>query len=105
MRPMPQSSEEPNAARLPRGERRELLLDAAASLIAEGAIESVTMESVAERAKVSRPLVYKHFAGRDDLLGAVYKRAATALHQEIAQEVAAASSLEEMFRVLVRSAL
>ena len=98
-------AQEPNGGRLARGERREALLDAAVALIADGPIEAVTMDSVAERAGVSRPLLYKHFASRDELLGAVYRREATALHHQMAREVAAAPSLEEMFRVLVRAAL
>ncbi len=105
MRRMAQPTDEPAGGRLPRPERRELLLDAAIALLADGPIEAVTMDAVAERAGVSRPLLYKHFTSRDDLLGAVYKREATALHRRMAREVAAAPSLEEMFRVLVRAAL
>ncbi len=32
------------------------------------------MEAVAERAGVSRPLVYKHFANRGELLASLYQR-------------------------------
>ena len=38
------------------------------------------MEAVAEHAGVSRPLVYKHFANRDELLAAAYRREASKLH-------------------------
>jgi AcrR family transcriptional regulator len=97
--------DEQRVRRLPSEARREALLDAAAALIAEGPVESVSMEAVAEQAGVSRPLVYKHFASRDELLGALYKREAADLHVRIAREVAAAPTLEEMFRALVRAAL
>ena len=43
----------------------------------------VSMEAVAERAGVSRPLVYKHFANRDELLAAAYRREASKLHQDL----------------------
>lgn len=81
------------------------MLEAAAALVIDGPLDLVTMESVAERAGVSRPLVYKHFASRDELLGALYKREAVELHFRIAREVAAAQTLEGMFRALVRAAL
>jgi AcrR family transcriptional regulator len=92
-------------ARLGREERREALLDVAAQLVVDGSIEYVSMERVAEAARVSRPLVYKHFAGRDELLAAVYRREAAKLHEAMARDVAAATSLEDMFRRLVRAAL
>ncbi len=62
------------------------------------------MEAVAERAGVSRPLVYKHFANRGELLAAVYLREATLLHRELAAEVGAAETVEGMFRTLIRGA-
>jgi AcrR family transcriptional regulator len=93
------------AVRLARGTRRDALLDAAAELVATGDIEEVSMEAVAERARVSRPLVYKHFANRVELLAALYTRETSLLHAELAAEVTAADTLEETFRALIRGAL
>ena len=92
-------------ARLARADRRDALLDAALALVAEGDIESVSMEAVAERAGVSRPLVYKHFANRSELLAAVYQREAALLHAELSAAVTAADSVADMFRALVRGSL
>jgi AcrR family transcriptional regulator len=91
--------------RLDRDGRRDGLLDVAADLVAAGDIEAVTMEAVAERAGVSRPLVYKHFANRAELLEALYTRESAALHAELSAEVAHAETLEDMFRALVRGSL
>jgi AcrR family transcriptional regulator len=91
--------------RLTHSDRRDALLDAAVGLVTSGALEDLTMEAVAERAGVSRPLVYKHFSNRHDLLSAVYQREAAVLHRELAIEVGAAPSTEEMFRTLVRGSL
>jgi AcrR family transcriptional regulator len=91
--------------RVGRAERRELLLDAAAALVRAGDAESVSMEAVAEEAGVSRPLVYKHFANRDELLGELYRRAAAQLHDQLTADVLAAGSLEDGFRALVHGAL
>ena len=93
------------SARLTRGERRDALLDAAVELVTTGDVAAVSMEAVAERAGVSRPLVYKHFANRSELLAAVYRREATGLHRQLAGEVGAAESVEGMFRTLIHGAL
>jgi AcrR family transcriptional regulator len=95
----------PEVPRLSRDTRRDALLDAAQELVRAGGVESVSMESVAGAAGVSRPLVYKHFANSGDLLAAIYRREAVALYQELASQVAAAGSLEEMYRTLIRGAL
>jgi AcrR family transcriptional regulator len=63
------------------------------------------MEAVAEHAGVSRPLVYKHFANRDELLAAAYRREASKLHQDLTWEVASADSVEEMYRVLLQGSM
>ncbi|HUC37331.1 MAG TPA: TetR/AcrR family transcriptional regulator [Acidimicrobiales bacterium] len=88
-----------------RSERRDALLDSAVALVTSGDIHDVSMETVAEMAGVSRPLVYKHFANRDELLAAVYTREATSLHEELAAEVAGAETVEEMYRTLIRGSL
>ena len=99
---------EPDAvesARLTRDERRDALLDATVELVTSGDVAAVSMEAVAERAGVSRPLVYKHFSNRSELLAAVYRREATGLHRQLAREVGAAESVEGMFRTLIHGAL
>ena len=63
------------------------------------------MEAVAERAGVSRPLVYKHFANRAELVAAAYRREASKLHQDLALEVASSGSVEEMYRTLLRGSM
>src|SRR2546421_9012652 len=101
----PLEAERLERARLGRAERRNAILDAAAALVAAGDVEAVSMETVAERAGVSRPLVYKHFANRGELLAALYGREAALLHAELAADVEAAGTGEEMFRALIHGAL
>ena len=85
--------------------RRDALLDAAVALVGANGVRVVSMEAVAERAGVSRALVYKHFANRDELLAAAYRREASKLHRELAAEVASAGGVEEMYRALLRGSL
>jgi AcrR family transcriptional regulator len=91
--------------RLESSARRDALLDAAVALVRAKGVREVSMEAVAERAGVSRPLVYKHFANRDGLLAAAYRREASKLHAELAAEVAAAGSVEEMYQALLRGSI
>jgi AcrR family transcriptional regulator len=92
--------------RLTRSDRRAALLDAAAELLAAGDVDDVSMESVAKRVGVSRPLVYKHFANRQDLLSALYERESAHIHKQVSVDVQTAStSLADMLRALVRGML
>ena len=82
-----------------------MLLDVAAEIALTEGPDAVSMEVVAERAGVSRPLVYKHYKNREELLGAVYRRSARQVHRQLVAEVEAAGTVEEMFRALVHGAL
>jgi AcrR family transcriptional regulator len=93
------------ARRLRAEDRRNALIDAAAALVAAGGVEAASMDAVAARANVSRPLVYKHFANRHELLAAVYRRQATDLDAAIAAAVGRAEGFEDKIRALVRSTL
>jgi AcrR family transcriptional regulator len=62
------------ARRLPREQRRAQLLDAAVKLIVAAGHSGVTLEQVAAAAKVSKPLIYKYFPRREDLLRAIMDR-------------------------------
>lgn len=91
--------------RLARADRREALLDAALALVGESDLESVSMESVADRAGVSRPLVYKHFANRIEILTALYLREGERLHEDLSVDVQGAMGVEEKYRALFRGSI
>ena len=91
--------------RLARADRREVLLDAALALVAAGDVDAVSIESVADRAGVSRPLVYKHFANRGDILIALYQRESERLHKDLSIDVIAAGTVEEQYRALFRGSM
>jgi AcrR family transcriptional regulator len=60
--------------RLPAEIRRRELLDAALDLIYEQGFGAVSVESIARRAGVTRPVVYDHFGDLDGLLMALIER-------------------------------
>lgn len=81
-----------------------MLVEAATQLAEEG-LDAISMESVAAQAGVSRPLVYKHFANRDELLAAVFRQQAIELDTSIAAAVEGTASFEDKVRALVRAVL
>jgi len=55
-------------------ERREQLLDVGRSLFAEKGFEASSTEEIANRAGVSKPIVYEHFGGKEGLYAVVIDR-------------------------------
>ncbi|MGH9086574.1 MAG: TetR/AcrR family transcriptional regulator [Acidimicrobiales bacterium] len=93
------------APRLRRADRREALLDAAIVIALDHGVEAVSMETVAARARVSRPLLYKHFANASELLAAAYRREMSILDADVAAAIDQATGLEGAVRALVRAVI
>lgn len=55
-------------------QRREQLLDVARRLLAERGFEATSVEEIAHRAGVSKPVVYEHFGGKDGIYAVVVDR-------------------------------
>ena len=60
-----------NKGRLPRDERRAQLLAAALEVFTQAGYHSAAMDEIADRAKVSKPVLYQHFPSKLDLYLAV----------------------------------
>ncbi len=60
-------------------ERRHQLIDIARSLFAERGYEGTSIEEIALRANVSKPVVYEHFGGKEGLYAVVVDREMSAL--------------------------
>lgn len=102
-------------------ERREQLVGVACSLFAEKGYEATSIEEIADRAGVSKPVVYQHFGGKQGVYAVVVDREVRRLTEALAStfdagnarlvaEGAAEAFLcyvedyEEGFRVLIRDA-
>ena len=100
-------------------QRREQLIAIGRQLFAERGFDATSIEEVAARAKVSKPVVYEHFGGKEGLYAVVVDRevrslldrittALTAGHPRELLEQAALALLDYIeedtdgFRVLVR---
>lgn len=85
------------AARHPRvrlsfAERREQLLNISREVFAERGFEGASVEEIAARAGVSKPVVYEHFGGKDGAYQAVAERETRELHSDIRSALTAPGS-------------
>ncbi|QNG21169.1 TetR/AcrR family transcriptional regulator [Rhodococcus triatomae] len=55
-------------------QRREQLIQIARTLFAERGYEAASIEEIAQRASVSKPVVYEHFGGKEGLYAVVVDR-------------------------------
>ncbi len=71
MLPMTTQDSKDNKGRLPRDERRAILLSAALEVFTAAGYHSAAMDEIADRANVSKPVLYQHFPSKLDLYLAV----------------------------------
>ncbi len=64
----------PARVRMTGAQRRQQLLDVGRALFAERGFEATSIEEIAARAKVSKPVVYEHFGGKEGLYAVVVDR-------------------------------
>ncbi|MBJ8344852.1 TetR/AcrR family transcriptional regulator [Antrihabitans sp. YC2-6] len=69
---------------VPRGEREQQILDVAAAEFASRGFTGASMASIAERAGISKPLIYSYFGSRDQLHLACIRRAGEPLVAAVA---------------------
>ena len=56
---------------MPAAERRDQLIDVARAVFSERGYDGAAIEDIAARARVSKPVVYEHFGGKEGLYSAV----------------------------------
>ncbi len=64
-------------------ERREQLVTISRALFAEKGFEGTSVEEIAARAKVSKPVVYEHFGGKEGIYAVVVDREMQSLMDQI----------------------
>jgi AcrR family transcriptional regulator len=81
--------------RLPAAQRRQTLIEAASELFATHGYDRVTLDEVARRCRVTKVIVYRHFASKKDLYLQLLAIHRDELLQTLADGMAAELSLEE----------
>lgn len=69
--------------RLPRAERESQLVDVAESVFAERGFRESSMDEIAIRAGVTKPVLYDHFGSKDGLVAACIRRSGRRLFASI----------------------
>jgi AcrR family transcriptional regulator len=65
--------------RMPTAERRRVILAAATQVVAERGAEAASISDIAERAGITRPIVYDHFPTKQDIILALIEHHHTTL--------------------------
>ncbi len=78
--------------RMSAGERREQLIDVARGLFALKGFDATSIEEIAARAQVSKPVVYEHFGGKEGLYAVIVDRELTTIASTITGALGSSSS-------------
>jgi AcrR family transcriptional regulator len=81
----------PRPSRLPRSVRRKQLLAAAQEVFVSSGYHSAAMDDIADRAGVSKPVLYQHFPSKMDLYIALVDAHAEAMAARISEAIAQSS--------------
>ena len=90
--PGPRRQKVPSRVRMSGQERREQLLDVGRKLFAEKGFEVVSVEEIAAKAGVSKPVVYEHFGGKEGLYAVVVDREMNHLLDSVSEALTAGNA-------------
>lgn len=76
--------------------RRAQLIDVGRIVFAKRGYEGASLEEIADRAKVSRPVLYEHFGGKEGLYAVVIDREMEYLVRRIAEAIAQGTPRERI---------
>jgi AcrR family transcriptional regulator len=89
--------------RLPRSERRTQLLAAAQEVFVAQGYHAAAMDDIAERAGVSKPVLYQHFPGKLDLYLALLDASADSLLSTVRDALTSTNDNSERVAATVRA--
>jgi AcrR family transcriptional regulator len=84
--------------RLPALERRAQLIDVGRAVFAKHGFEGTSVEEIAKRAKVSKPIIYGHFGGKEGLYAVVVDREMEYVERRIIEAISSGSPRERVER-------
>lgn len=88
MTPLPADRDVPRGTRLPRHARRQQLLAAAQEVFVAQGYHAAAMDDIADRAGVSKPVLYQHFPGKLELYLALLDKHAADLTRKVVAALA-----------------
>jgi len=84
-----------SSPRLPAAERRRQLLDVALEVFGDTGYHATSMENVALRAGVTKPVLYQHFESKHELFSKVVRSASRELQSAVEKALTGASNPRE----------
>lgn len=84
--------------RMPRAERERQMIEVAESVFAERGYAAASMDEIAERVGVSKPMLYEYFHSKEGLLLACIRESRTALRIATEQALKGAETPEDALR-------
>src|SRR5262245_24121474 len=82
--------------RLTAAARRAQLIEIGRTVFAERGYEATSVEEIAARAKVSKPIVYEHFGGKEGLYAVIVDREVEQIVSRIVEAITAGSARERL---------
>jgi AcrR family transcriptional regulator len=84
--------------RMPRADRERQMMTVAEEVFSERGYAATSMDEIADRVGVSKPMIYEYFGSKEGLLVACIRQVRLELHDLTAQSVVGARSPEEALR-------
>jgi AcrR family transcriptional regulator len=82
--------------RLSGTERRAQLIDVGRAVFAQRGYDGTSMDEIAERAKVSKPVLYEHFGGKEGLYAVIVDREMDYVVRRIVEAISVGSARERI---------
>ena len=88
-------------SRLTAAARRAQLIEVGRTVFAERGFEATSVEEIAARAKVSKPIIYEHFGGKEGLYAVIVDREVEHIVSRIVDAITAGSARERLERAVL----
>ena len=87
--------------RMSAAQRRAQLIDVGRGVFAEHGYNAASVEEIARSAKVSKPIVYEHFGGKEGLYAVIIDREMSAVYGRIVAAIAQGTARERFERAVL----
>ena len=95
---MPRPPSQGRRPRLPASARRAQLVEIGRLVFAQRGYEAASVEEIAERAGITKPIVYEHFGGKEGLYAVVVDREVEHIVDRIVEAISDGSPRERLER-------
>lgn len=95
------TNEQRTGKRLTATERRAQLIDVARGVFAQRGYEAVSVEEIAAKADVSKPIIYQHFGGKEGLYAVLVDREMDRIVTQMSEAIATGTPRERVERAVL----